>query len=101
MKFKIVKLSRFSGNKSSLYSVIIEGEQETLFDTFIRNNVPDNLHKVEQIFATLNSIGKKVVQTIFFSVRKKKVKRVMVSKQFMIILLQNFDSIVLNMVVLP
>ncbi len=71
MKFKIVKLSRFSGNKSSLYSVIIDGEQETLFDTFIRNNVSENLHEVEQIFATLNSIGKKVgANDIFF--RKKK-----------------------------
>jgi hypothetical protein len=74
LKFKIVKLSRFSGNKSSLYSVIIEGEQETLFDTFIRNNVSENSLEVEQIFATLNSIGKRVGASDNFFRKKKEGK---------------------------
>lgn len=71
MKFKIVKLPLFSGNKSSLYSVMLDDDTETLFDKFIRNNVDENKKEIEQIFATLNAIGKKVgAQDIYF--RKKK-----------------------------
>ena len=71
MKFKLVKLSRLSGNKSSLYSIIIEDDNETLFDKFVRDNVEHNLSEVQQIFATLDAIGKKVgSQDIYF--RRKK-----------------------------
>jgi hypothetical protein len=71
VKFKLVKLSRFSGYKSSLYSVIIGDENETLFDNFVRDNVDGNLKEIQQIFATLDAIGKKVgAQDIYF--RKKK-----------------------------
>ena len=71
MKFKLVKLSKFSGNKSSLYSIILDGDNETLFDTFVRNNVGNHLKEIEQIFATLDAIGKKVGgQDIYF--RRKK-----------------------------
>jgi hypothetical protein len=71
VKFRIVKLSRFSGDKSSIYSVIINDEDETLFDKFIRENLDKNLKEIQQIFATLDTIGKKVgAQDIYF--RKKK-----------------------------
>jgi hypothetical protein len=71
VKFKLVKLSRFSGHKSSLYSVIIGDENETLFDNFVRDNIDGNLKEIQQIFATLDAIGKKVgAQDIYF--RKKK-----------------------------
>jgi hypothetical protein len=71
LKFKLVKLSLFSGYKSSLYSIILDDETETLFDKFIRNNIEENGKEIEQIFATLNAIGKKVgAQDIYF--RKKK-----------------------------
>ena len=71
MKFKLVKLSRFSGKKASIYSIIIDGDKETLFDKFIRSNLSNNQKEIEQIFVTLDAIGKKVgSQDIYF--RKKK-----------------------------
>jgi hypothetical protein len=71
LKFKLVKLSRFSGKKSSIYSIIVADEKETLFDKFIRSNLSNNQKEIEQIFVTLDAMGKKVgSQDIYF--RKKK-----------------------------
>lgn len=38
MKFEIVKLNKFDGNKCGIYSVFIDNEQKTLFDRFLLEN---------------------------------------------------------------
>ena len=100
MKFKLVKLSRFSGHKSSLYSEVIDGENETLLDKFVRNNLSNHSKEIEQIFATLNAICKRVGAKDIYFRRKKKIKRVMAAKRFMTILRQNCVCIAFVMAVL-
>jgi len=39
VKFEIVKLKQFSGKRLIVYSVIIEDEQQTLFDRFLQENI--------------------------------------------------------------
>lgn len=39
MKFKVVQLSQFNGNKAGVYSVRFGGEQETLFECFLKENI--------------------------------------------------------------
>ena len=38
MKFKIVKLNQFSGSKTGIYSVVLNNENETLLNKFVREN---------------------------------------------------------------
>jgi hypothetical protein len=71
LKFKLVKLPVFSGERASLYSIIVGDDKETLFDQFIRSNIDEHRKEIEQIFASLDAMGKRVgVQDIYF--RKKK-----------------------------
>jgi hypothetical protein len=39
MKFCIVKLSQFNGNKAGIYTVYLSDEQITLFECFLRENM--------------------------------------------------------------
>lgn len=39
MKFEVVKLSQFKGNKAGIYSVYLHNEQITLFECFLRENI--------------------------------------------------------------
>ncbi len=39
MKFEVVRLSQFSGNKAGIYSVCLNDEQITLFECFLRENM--------------------------------------------------------------
>lgn len=71
MKFRLVKLSRFSGVKTSIYTVVVGNDAETLFDKFLQSHKDSHLNEIRQIIATLDAIGKKVgAQEIFF--RRKK-----------------------------
>ncbi len=74
VKFQLVKLTRFSGQKASLYSIIMGGDSETLFEKFIRNHTTSHIKEIEQIFATLNAIGRKVGAQENFFRRKKEGK---------------------------
>ena len=59
MKCKLVKLSKFSGNKASIYSVILNDEQETLLDKFISENKDTFLGEIKDILKRLRAIGQK------------------------------------------
>lgn len=59
MKCRLVKLSRFSGNKASVYSVIIDNDRETLFDKFLQENKNLFLSELRDILGRLKSIGYK------------------------------------------
>jgi hypothetical protein len=38
VKYKLVKLVKFRGSKSTIYSVIIDEDKQTLFDRFVDEN---------------------------------------------------------------
>lgn len=58
MKCKLVKLSRYSGSKASVYSVIINNEQQTLFDKFIAENISSFKSELFDISGRIKTIGK-------------------------------------------
>jgi hypothetical protein len=58
MKCKIVKLSRFSGAEASVYSVIINDSQTSLFENFIQENKNSHASEIKNIGMRLITIGK-------------------------------------------
>ena len=66
MKCKIVKISNHSGNKASIYSVIFENENETLYEKFIRENIISFKSEISYIVSRLNTIGRKTGARIDF-----------------------------------
>lgn len=57
MNFEIVKLSDFSGEKTTIYSVIQEGEEVTLFDHFIEENESEYPDEILDIVKRIKAIG--------------------------------------------
>lgn len=61
MKYKLVKLSQFSGNKASIYTVKEQKKGEinnnSLFDNFIIENKSLFLSEIKDIFSRLKTIG--------------------------------------------
>ena len=59
MKFKIVKLNQFSGSKTGIYSVVLNNENETLLNKFVRENGISFKSETKNIIERLISIGHK------------------------------------------
>ena len=57
MKFKIVKLNQFSGNKAGVYSVVLNNDEETLLNKFVRENEISFKSETKDIIKRLYSIG--------------------------------------------
>lgn len=57
MNCRLVKLSQFSGTKASVYSVVINDEQKTLFDDFIFENKSSFLSEIKDIAVRLQTMG--------------------------------------------
>ncbi len=57
MKYKLVKLSQLSGNKASIYSIILNNEEITLLDKFISENIILFKSETNSILMRLISIG--------------------------------------------
>lgn len=57
MKYSIVKLPKFSGDKASVYSVVRHGEQETFLEKFVKENINSFLSETKDIVGRLNTIG--------------------------------------------
>lgn len=67
MKFKIVQLSQFNGNKAGIYSVYLSDEQKTLFECFLRENIITFKSEIIDINKRINAINKKTgARDIFF-----------------------------------
>ena len=49
MKFEIVELEEFSGNKASVYSVWVNDESTTLFDQFVEENQRQYPQEIQSI----------------------------------------------------
>jgi hypothetical protein len=59
MKSRLVKLSNFSGNAASIYSVIVGDDNKTLFDNFISENKSLFISEIKDIVGRLKTIGEK------------------------------------------
>jgi hypothetical protein len=57
VNYEIVELDELSGSKSTIYSVIIEDEEFTLFDSFVEGNSVDHPDEVKLIVNRLYQIG--------------------------------------------
>ena len=59
MKCRLVKINKLSGDRASLYSVVINEEKETLLEKFIRENKNSFLSETKDILKRLRTIGHK------------------------------------------
>ena len=59
MKCRLVKLQNLSGNKASIYSVVLNDDQRTLFDNFIEESKGSFLSEIKDIAVRLRTIGHK------------------------------------------
>lgn len=58
MKFEIVELDELSGPAAKIYSVVLEGEDGTLFDNFLQQHSKMHPSEVRDIVDRLRAIGK-------------------------------------------
>lgn len=58
MKYRLKKISSLSGNKASVYSVIIDDEDITLYEKFLTENRTSFLSEIRDINKRLEIIGK-------------------------------------------
>jgi hypothetical protein len=59
MRFEIIKLKEFNGNKCSVYSIFVDDEQITLFDRFLEENFVLFKHEISDLVSRIQSINKK------------------------------------------
>jgi hypothetical protein len=61
MKYKLVKLSKFSGNKASVYTLLRGNDkdefEDSLFDNFINENKDLHISEIKNLFLRLATIG--------------------------------------------
>ncbi len=57
MKYEIVEMQPFSGNEAKVYSIIPEGETETLFDKFVIEYKGGFKNEIKNILKILYQIG--------------------------------------------
>ncbi len=57
MRYKLVKIAKFSGNKASIYSIYLEDEQRTLYERFFEENKNTFKSELNNIRVRLNTIG--------------------------------------------
>lgn len=59
MKYTLKKLPHLSGEKATIYSVYIDGNDKTLYEIFIEENFASFLSEMRSINKKLQTIGKK------------------------------------------
>jgi len=73
MKYKIVGLGEFTGNEATIYSVILNNEDETLFEKFIEENINSFKDEIYFILDRLEVIGNETgAREIFFKLKEGK-----------------------------
>ena len=56
MNYEIVELKEFSGSKTTIYSIILEGDNITLFDHFVNEHITDYRKELKSIAGRLERI---------------------------------------------
>ncbi|MDD4759573.1 MAG: hypothetical protein PHU66_02010 [Bacteroidaceae bacterium] len=59
MKCELIKIDELSGNKASIYSVIIDEDDMSLFEVFIDENFDSHTSEINNITQRLKTIGAK------------------------------------------
>lgn len=59
MNFKLIKINQLSGQKTKIYSVLLENEEKSLFDNFLEENTEKHKPELLEILQRINSIAKK------------------------------------------
>lgn len=60
MNYEIVELDELTGNAATIYSVILEGSEETLFDRFVLENQETYADEIRFIVNRIEQMGKNV-----------------------------------------
>lgn len=58
MKYEVVKLEDLSGAKASIYSVVLDGEDQTLFEQFVDRHGQEYSKEVTDIVQRIERMGK-------------------------------------------
>ncbi|WP_273210727.1 hypothetical protein [Runella zeae] len=58
MNYEIVKMQAFSGGEASVYSIIPQGDDETLLDKFVGEYVDEYKNEIKQILQRIKVIGR-------------------------------------------
>lgn len=59
MKCELKKIEELSGKRTSIYSILIDNSEQTLFDIFIEENKSSHLSEIKNIVQRLKTIGTK------------------------------------------
>ncbi|MBK8636167.1 MAG: hypothetical protein IPN72_22470 [Saprospiraceae bacterium] len=64
---KLVKIDRLSGNGASIYSIVLNGEKDSMLDKFVNDNVNSFKSETKDILMRLTTIeSQQVLETQFF-----------------------------------
>ncbi|MCB0514933.1 MAG: hypothetical protein R2798_02080 [Chitinophagales bacterium] len=67
INYEIVELEDFSGSEATVYSIIPKGEDETLFDKFVSENITEHRKELKEILSRIKQIGETTgAREIFF-----------------------------------
>lgn len=59
MKYKLKKIPHLSGNKATIYSVVIDDNDKSLYELFLAENFSSHISEIIYINKRLETIGKK------------------------------------------
>ncbi|QYH39444.1 hypothetical protein GYM62_11865 [Algoriphagus sp. NBT04N3] len=59
MQFELVKIEELSGKKASIYSILLDGEDESLFERFLSENSNTFKNEIFDILSRLRTIANK------------------------------------------
>lgn len=59
MKFRIQKLEQFTGEQAGIYSVLLEDEQQTMFERFLKENISLFKSEIIDITQRIKAINEK------------------------------------------
>ena len=57
MEYELIKLDRLSGSEASVYTILLNDENETLFDIFLNENKNSFIDELKDIIQRLRVIG--------------------------------------------
>ncbi len=60
MNYEIVELEEFSGNRTAVYSIIMDEEDLSLFDHFVNENIDNYRNELKEISNRLLDIGSRL-----------------------------------------
>jgi hypothetical protein len=66
MKYKIKEQTQFDNNKATIYSVIVDNEQQTLFQKFLIENMVAFRPQVANIYTTIKTIANETGAQVHF-----------------------------------